>query len=196
MEFSLRLKQLRSEKGVSQRELAEQIHVSRSAVAKWENGLGLPGEDSAPGWLAEYFGLSEEELLPERGAQSKLVEKNRLISRPAQGYPVPCRRIGAGPGGRDGMAVSALPGLCRPLLPGRPDYCAGGVQPAGQYRHHPLVSAPQGEQGGPAALLPADGGWAPSSAGPGCLCLPCWPPCLGRGGASMPPSRGFSRGWP
>lgn len=39
MEFHLRLKELRAQRGISQRELAEQIHISRSAVAKWENGV-------------------------------------------------------------------------------------------------------------------------------------------------------------
>ena len=46
MEFSEKLKELRQQKGVSQTKLAADIHISRSAVAKWENGLGLPSEDS------------------------------------------------------------------------------------------------------------------------------------------------------
>ena len=41
MEFSEKLKELRSEKGISQAKLAVDIHISRSAVAKWENGLEL-----------------------------------------------------------------------------------------------------------------------------------------------------------
>ena len=46
MEFSEKLRQLRNEKGISQTKLAADIHISRSAVAKWENGLGLPNDDS------------------------------------------------------------------------------------------------------------------------------------------------------
>ena len=46
MEFGTRLKELRAEKGVSQAKLAADIHISRSAVAKWENGLGLPNDES------------------------------------------------------------------------------------------------------------------------------------------------------
>ena len=46
MEFSERLKELRSEKGISQAKLAADIHISRSAIAKWENGLGLPNDES------------------------------------------------------------------------------------------------------------------------------------------------------
>ncbi len=36
------LKKLRSEKGMSQRELAERMFVTRSAVVRWENGTRLP----------------------------------------------------------------------------------------------------------------------------------------------------------
>lgn len=42
MLFADTLKKLRTEKGLSQRELAEQMYVTRSAVAKWENGSRLP----------------------------------------------------------------------------------------------------------------------------------------------------------
>ena len=45
MEFSEKLKELRMQKGISQTKLAEDIHISRSAVAKWENGLGLPNDE-------------------------------------------------------------------------------------------------------------------------------------------------------
>ena len=40
--FAETLKKLRTEKGLSQRELAEQMYVTRSAIAKWENGNRLP----------------------------------------------------------------------------------------------------------------------------------------------------------
>ena len=40
--FSEILKKLRSEKGLSQRELAERLFVTRSTVARWENGSRLP----------------------------------------------------------------------------------------------------------------------------------------------------------
>lgn len=65
MEFAKRLKQLRSEKGVSQTKLAAEIHISRSAVAKWENGLGMPSDESLQ-MLAEYFDVTVEELNPKQ----------------------------------------------------------------------------------------------------------------------------------
>ena len=40
--FAETLKRLRMEKGLSQRELAEQIYVTQSTVARWENGSRLP----------------------------------------------------------------------------------------------------------------------------------------------------------
>ncbi len=42
MLFAETLKKLRSEKGLSQRELAERMHVTRSAMVRWENGSRLP----------------------------------------------------------------------------------------------------------------------------------------------------------
>ncbi len=40
--FANTLKNLRTSKSISQHELAEKIFVTRSAIAKWENGYSLP----------------------------------------------------------------------------------------------------------------------------------------------------------
>ena len=42
MLFADTLKKLRTEKGLSQRELSEQIYVTRTAITKWESGDRLP----------------------------------------------------------------------------------------------------------------------------------------------------------
>ena len=42
MLFAEMLKKLRLEKGLTQRELAERVYVTRSAVVRWENGSRLP----------------------------------------------------------------------------------------------------------------------------------------------------------
>ena len=76
--FAEKLKELRAQKGISQAALAEAIHVSRSAVAKWENGLGLPGEDSLE-LLAGYFGVPTKELLSDKRSEQAMVEKTRII---------------------------------------------------------------------------------------------------------------------
>lgn len=79
MEFSEKLKELRQEKGISQAKLAEDIHISRSAVAKWENGLGLPNEESLR-MLADYFGVTTGELLADKSNAEALVTKNKTIA--------------------------------------------------------------------------------------------------------------------
>lgn len=42
MTFGEKLQKLRKENGMSQEELANQLHVSRQAVSKWENDQGYP----------------------------------------------------------------------------------------------------------------------------------------------------------
>lgn len=45
MTFAQRLLALRTAQSLSQEQLAQQLHVSRQAVAKWENGQALPDLD-------------------------------------------------------------------------------------------------------------------------------------------------------
>ena len=78
MNFAEKLKELRQEKGISQAKLAEDIFISRSAIAKWENGLGIPNEDSLK-LLAEYFNVSEDELLQNKENEQILTSKNQII---------------------------------------------------------------------------------------------------------------------
>ena len=79
MEFKDKLKKLRAEAGISQQALADAIFVSRSAVAKWENGLGLPSSASSEA-LAKYFGVSEEHLKSNE-ADEEYVEKNQRLQK-------------------------------------------------------------------------------------------------------------------
>ncbi len=80
MQFNEKLKELRLKKGISQAELAEKIFVSRSAVAKWENGLGLPSEESFK-LLADFFGVQVDELYSDKTTESVIVSKNVTISK-------------------------------------------------------------------------------------------------------------------
>ena len=78
MEFSEKLRELRLQKGISQAKLAADIHISRSAVAKWENGLGLPNDESLK-MLAEYFDVGIGVLMPDKANAETLVSKNKTI---------------------------------------------------------------------------------------------------------------------
>ena len=80
MEFKDQLKKLRTKKNVTQEALGNAIHVSRSAVAKWETGLGLPNEDSVLA-LCEYFSVARSELFPDAETQEIMVAKNRKIRK-------------------------------------------------------------------------------------------------------------------
>ena len=42
MKIDERIKELRKNNNMTQKELAEKLHVSRQAITKWENGRGLP----------------------------------------------------------------------------------------------------------------------------------------------------------
>lgn len=79
MEFKDRLKKLRQERGISQQALADAIFVSRSAVAKWENGLGVPSGESMEA-LVKFFGVPLKEIETEQ-AEQIIVEKNHQIRR-------------------------------------------------------------------------------------------------------------------
>ena len=78
MEFCDKLKELRADKGISQAKLASEIHISRSAVAKWENGLGLPNDESLR-MLSEYFGIPISDLIPDKTNAETIVSKNKTI---------------------------------------------------------------------------------------------------------------------
>ena len=61
MEFREKLKKLRTENGLSQEALADAVHISRSAIAKYENGNGNPSEETLKA-LAVYFGVEVNDL--------------------------------------------------------------------------------------------------------------------------------------
>ena len=62
MKFQERLKELRTQRDLSQMELAKATDISQSAIAKWELGKTEPTA-SAIITLAKYFGESADYLL-------------------------------------------------------------------------------------------------------------------------------------
>lgn len=61
MNISEKIKQLRKEKGISQKVLASNMGVSFQAVSKWEKGITMPDVSMIPA-LASFFGISTDEL--------------------------------------------------------------------------------------------------------------------------------------
>ena len=62
--LSSKLKEYRANNNMTQEDLANKLCVSRSAVAKWEQGKGIPSKQSLID-LENLMGMSQEELLQE-----------------------------------------------------------------------------------------------------------------------------------
>ncbi|MEA4847492.1 MAG: helix-turn-helix transcriptional regulator [Clostridiaceae bacterium] len=60
--FNENLRNLRKQKGLSQEELAERLHIVRQTVSKWEKGLSIPDADFLI-QIAEIFETSVSTLL-------------------------------------------------------------------------------------------------------------------------------------
>lgn len=64
----------RRDRGLTQRDLAERLHITDKAVSKWERGLSYPDVTLLEP-LAEVFGLGVEELVACRRAEEKKEEE-------------------------------------------------------------------------------------------------------------------------
>ena len=62
LEFNEKLQQLRTQKNLTQEQLAEQLYVSRTAISKWESGKGYPNIDSLKS-ISKFFSVSIDQLL-------------------------------------------------------------------------------------------------------------------------------------
>ncbi len=60
--FSERLKELRTEKGLSQTELSIKTGISQAGIAKWESNTRKPSVDCLV-ILSKFFGVTIEYLL-------------------------------------------------------------------------------------------------------------------------------------
>lgn len=61
----MNIKILREEKGLKQKDIAEQLNINRSTVAKWETSNVLPRADKLIK-LADILGCTVDELLKAR----------------------------------------------------------------------------------------------------------------------------------
>lgn len=62
MTFGQKLKKLRTDKALTQDELAKKLYVTRTAISKWETDRGYPGIDSLKA-IAKYFAVPLDALL-------------------------------------------------------------------------------------------------------------------------------------
>ncbi len=77
--FGGNITELRKSKGISQTDFAKELHISRQAVSKWENGKSIPDAEMLTS-VARYFGVTVDRLLNQK----------IWYSAPAAGYiPAP-----------------------------------------------------------------------------------------------------------
>lgn len=79
--FKEKLKDLREKRGLSQQALADKIFVSRSAIAKWENGNGIPSDVNLEA-ICKFFDVEEGWLLDRKDIKEvveKLDKKNNKV---------------------------------------------------------------------------------------------------------------------
>lgn len=82
MTFGDKLQKLRKENHMSQESLAEQIHVSRQAISKWEQGTAMPDTDNIV-ILSKYFQVPIEYLLFDEYDEPAEVQSKQPEERPA-----------------------------------------------------------------------------------------------------------------
>ena len=60
MDMNEKLAKLRKAKGLTQKELAETLHVSRQAISRWEVGTAAPSLDNLA-YLSQLYGVPLEQ---------------------------------------------------------------------------------------------------------------------------------------
>lgn len=81
--FSERLKRLRMEKGITQKELADRLHISRSTIAGYES-LGKEPDGEKLCALADFFGVSVDYLLGGTDSREPINQPPAAAQRPAE----------------------------------------------------------------------------------------------------------------
>lgn len=70
------LKIQRQERGISQLQLAEQLHVSRQSISSWENDRAYPSLDNLIA-LSELYRISIDDLLKDNEELRQKIERNQ-----------------------------------------------------------------------------------------------------------------------
>lgn len=77
MEFANQLKKLRTQKGLSQEDIAQKVHVTRQAVSRWEAGLSVPDLETTV-QLAALFEVSLDHLVLDKQFDDNVTNKDIL----------------------------------------------------------------------------------------------------------------------
>lgn len=75
--FSINLKRLMEQKGVSRQDLSKVLGVSYFTISDWVNGKKYPRMDKVE-MLAAYFGILKSDLIEEKGMNKNLPQVQTL----------------------------------------------------------------------------------------------------------------------
>ena len=78
--FKDKLKGLRKRKGITQAELAEEIFVSRSLIAKYETGAAFPNKETLER-IALYFNVPASDLIERDETALKTIEAKDISEK-------------------------------------------------------------------------------------------------------------------
>ncbi len=82
-DFKTILIEKRKEKGLSQAQLAKQLHVTKQTVSKWETGKGMP-DVSILSALAEIIDVTVDELLTGREPEPRVeIVEREVVKKPS-----------------------------------------------------------------------------------------------------------------
>lgn len=78
MKVSQVLKEIRQKHGLTQDDLAQKLHVSRSAIARWESEKGIPDIGNLIA-ISREFNISLDTLIKEdKAIKEKVVRDNQI----------------------------------------------------------------------------------------------------------------------
>ena len=87
MTFSKKLKQLRTEQGLTQEQLADGVHVSRTLINKYENEAVEPTLDNIKR-IAEFFSVAEDYFNDDEVSKTKFFSKITWVDVLLLSFPV------------------------------------------------------------------------------------------------------------
>lgn len=79
------IKELRKEKGITQKELGEKLNITDKAISKWERGLSFP-DITMLNILAEFFEIDVSELLNGEKGIKKDIDTEKAIDEAIEKY--------------------------------------------------------------------------------------------------------------
>lgn len=120
------LKELRREKGITQEQLAEALHVSSRTISRWETGSNMP-DISILVDLADYYDVSIPELINGERKSETMNEEEREIARTMSDYATTEKENIF-----KEMRLQSIMGLCALVL-----YAV--LHETGAYLHHDLL---------------------------------------------------------